>query len=301
MKVAILGASGLLGSYLEFFFQFQPNWDVTSFSRVSPGGSRNHRGFATLEEVANLSCRGEFSVVINCVAMASHEGCELKTEEAFDINARFPGHLASLCSQSRTRLIHISTDAVFDGPHEKPFTEDDEPQPVSAYGRSKLKGEHLVQANNPDSLIVRTNFFAWSRTGNQGVLDFFFSALRTGRTVPGFTDYVTSSIYAGDLAQAMGDLIATDYSGVIHVVAANSMSKFDFGKNVADIFSFSSSLVEPSTLAVQSSMAHRAPELSLSPERLGLLLGRASPTTQEGLERAKSEMECFFDFVNRER
>ena len=270
--------------------------DVVTLSRIQSPQSASHVQFESLEEAIDVTRSGHFDLAINCIALASHEGCEEDVEKAFAVNAEFPGKLAAACAQAGARLIHISTDAVFDGPHSEPFTELDVPLPLSAYGRSKLEGENQVLGEQPDALVVRTNFFSWSVSGRNGVLDFFLNALTQGREVPGFTDYVTSSIYAGDLADSLRDLLMHDYSGIVHIVSSSAVSKFEFGNLVAEVFGLRADLIWESSLATQTGLTHRAPDLSLSPELLEKVLGRKMASTRGGIVRAKAEKAAFGDF-----
>ena len=293
MRVAVLGSSGLLGGFFEYTFEHRFGWEVTTLSRSHNRKNPRHTVISSLADALEIVRQGSFNVVINCVAMASHEGCENDVERAFAVNAEFPGNLAAACAEAGVRLIHISTDAVFDGPHSEPFTEVDIARPLSAYGRSKLEGENQVLAELPDALVVRTNFFCWSESGGKGVLDFFFSALSQGREVPGFTDYLTSSIYAGDLADSLRDLVLLNYSGIIHMVSTSAVSKFEFGNLVAEIFGLRADLIRESSLTSQTSLAHRAPDLSLSPALIESVLRRPMPTTKEGLIRASKDSLVF--------
>jgi dTDP-4-dehydrorhamnose reductase len=299
MRVAVLGSSGLLGSFFEFAFDQWFGWEVTPISRIRTAENHRHIRFNELSEVPDIIRKGEFDVVVNCVAMASHEGCEIYSQVAFETNSAFPGYLAKSCEESTTRLIHISTDAVFDGPHEQPFSEEDTPQPVSVYGVTKLEGERRVAAGNPGALIVRTNFFSWSRSGSHGVLDFFYSALRQGESVNGFTDYLTSSLYVGDLAEMVRSLIRVQHFGVIHAVAGKALSKFEFGRSVAQVFGFDPSKIQPADLASQNFLAHRAPDLALSPAKLESILGFEAPSSPEGLGRAQEHMKEYWAFLGR--
>lgn len=296
MRVALLGSSGLLGSAFQEKFSGWPEWDVVSLSRSQSPHSASHVRFGSLEEAIDAIRNGHFDLAINCIALASHEGCEEDVEQAFAVNAEFPGELAAACAQAGVRLVHISTDAVFDGPHSEPFTEVDIPRPLSAYGRSKLEGENQVLGEQPDALVVRTNFFSWSVSGRNGVLDFFLNALTQGREVPGFTDYVTSSIYAGDLADSLRDLLTLDYSGIVHIVSSSAVSKFEFGNLVAEVFGLRADLIWKSSLASQTGLTHRAPDLSLSPALIESILLRSMPSTKEGITRASEDSAAFKRF-----
>lgn len=299
MRVAILGSSGLLGAFFGFAFDQWFEWEVTLISRGSNLRNGRHIPFYDLAEVPGIILEGRFDIVVNCIAMASHEGCEIDSHGAFKVNGEFPGYLAASCTKSGSRLIHVSTDAVFDGPHEEPFTEEDAPKPLSVYGLSKLQGEEAVAREDPNAVILRTNFFGWSSNGSKGVLDFFYSALRQGASVDGFTDYRTSSLYVGDLAEIVRDLVRVDFAGVIHAVSAEALSKFDFGRGVANVFGFDASIIRQSSLSSQNFMAHRAHDLALSPAKCERILERKAPTALGGISRAKHGMQEYWDFLGR--
>ena len=97
MRVGVLGSSGLLGSFFEFAFDQWFGWEVTSISRTRALQNPRHIGFNELSEVPDIIRQAEIDVVVNCVAMASHEGCEINSQLAFEVNSSFPEHLAKSC------------------------------------------------------------------------------------------------------------------------------------------------------------------------------------------------------------
>ena len=299
MRVGLIGANGLLGTYFLYAFIVKFGWEVVTIGRSPVRKSSDHLAIASLSEVGHLVQVHNFDLVVNCVAMASHEGCEIAPQDAYSVNGDFPGKLAEACASSGALFVQISTDAVFDGEHDEPFTENDTPRPQSVYGKSKLRGERLTLEAGETPLILRTNFFSWSSDGKKGVLDFFVSAFQEARTVPGFSDYFTSSLYAADLAMALHELVRAGESGVFHVVSSTPLSKHEFGLSVAQVFDFSEPNIELATLAEQGFMAHRASDLSLSPAKIERFLGRKMASTLEGLELARAEMVDFWNFVGR--
>ena len=119
-----------------------------------------------LEDVSEIIRSGDYDLVINCVAMASHEACEKDRKNAEVVKAAFRGVWASTSSQVSARFVHISTDAVFDGDSTQSYIEDDEKKPTSHYGISKSLGESLVVEADSSALVISKKFFVWSRGGN---------------------------------------------------------------------------------------------------------------------------------------
>src|ERR1043166_1291179 len=137
MKIAILGAGGRLGAAL--MREYREKFDVTGFNHAQLDLSDH----AELREKLGAL---DIDLVINAAAFTNVDLCETQREEAFRINAEAPGVLAEICRDKNAKLIHFSTDYVFDGEKREPYGESDEARPISVYGRSKREGETKVLA-----------------------------------------------------------------------------------------------------------------------------------------------------------
>ena len=224
-------------------------------------------------------------VVVHAAALASHEACESDPALAQLVNVDATTHLARACDDVGAKLVYLSTDAVFDGSRGN-YTEKDATNPFSVYGTTKLLGEQAALAVHEDVLIARTNFFGWSPTGTRSILEFFVNALRSGQQVSGYTDFVVSSIYVQDLLTAIYDLVDSDRRGVIHLGAANALSKYEFGVQVASQFGLDAELISPVADAAGGHATSRARDLSLDTSLLESLLGWTVPTQEVGLASA---------------
>lgn len=295
MKALVLGSSGFLGSYLGFRLA-QMGWETHGVSRSpAPWFSRN-TVVSSADEMSDVIRSEQFGVVINAVAVASHEACENDPNSAFRINGEWPGIWAAVCRDTGSQFVHISTDAVFDGGSEQPYSEGDVAQAPGVYGRSKLAGEVAVLTASAEALVLRTNFFGWSVTGNVGILDFFVTAFEDRRLITGFTDYVVASIYVGHLVEALVEAVATHVSGLRHVVASEGMSKFGFGQAVADEFGLDDSVMKPGRLEEASHLSARGKNLTLSTASLERALGRPMPSCHDGLRAARAERAAVMDY-----
>lgn len=150
MKILLLGSSGQLGTDCLRVFDDGP-------IEAPDENALDLRDERPVEAVF-AAFRPE--VVVNCAAYTRVDDCETETDTAWEINAAVPGRLARLSRRYGARMLHVSTDYVFDGerPVPEPYVEEDEPRPLSAYGRTKLAGEVAVREACPDHAIVRT---AW--------------------------------------------------------------------------------------------------------------------------------------------
>ena len=295
MRVLVLGSSGFLGSYLGFALP-RLGHEVSGVSRRPVPHFPDNRGVEGLEQFTDAVRSGDFDAVINCVAVASHEACEADPENAQTVNAKFPAVWASAAAETGARFVHISTDAVFDGASTELYIESDATNPESVYGMTKVQGEEAVLSAYPDALVIRANFFGWSRTTKAGILDFFVSAFTNQSPITGFEDYVVSSLYMGDLVDAMMELVEGGASGVFHTVSSTPRSKYDFGQMVATATGLSADSMTAGSLADATSLAPRGHNLALSAAKIEYVLGRAMPSTEAGIQRALSERAALMDY-----
>lgn len=287
----ITGASGLLGA--NFAISAPAGVRLVGLSRSpAPAGLFDDELRVDLTDATALRAevlRVQPDVIVHAGALASHPECEENPALAYAINATASGELAAAAADCGSAFAYISTDAVFDGTRGH-YAETDATHPFSVYSASKLAGEDEVLDANPDSLIVRTNFFGWSPSGRRSILEFFYHSLSEHRKVNGFTDFVVTSLYVRDLAEILGRLVQQGRQGRVHVTSRDSLSKYDFGQAVADQFGLDGALISPTSAAVGHSMAS-ARDLSLDTTLLAGWLGHEPPSQREGLRRAFDDLE----------
>ncbi len=158
--------------------------------------------------------------IVNAAAFADVDRCERESDRAMQINAYAVGRAAQIAARNDANLLTLSTDYVFDGRKGAPYTESDEPHPLSAYGRSKLEGELLVEASGARAFVVRTcGVYGPSRSarGRRGFIDRVLDGgeRRPMRVV---SDVVVSPTFAGDLARALRRLLESQRYGLYHAV-----------------------------------------------------------------------------------
>ena len=154
MKVLILGSNGRLGSSLVRRWATLPDIEVRALTRTQVDLSDPEKAEAGLSIVAF----GAGDVVVNCAAATDVDGCEHDHDLARKINAESPGRIARLCGERGARLVHLGTDYVFDGELDRPYTEEDVPNPLSHYGVTKLEGDRVVLAASPLHVVVRVSW-----------------------------------------------------------------------------------------------------------------------------------------------
>ena len=176
---------------------------------------------------------GRPDIAINCAAFTDVDACETEQEKAYVVNALGPELLAKACSARAARLLHLSTDYVFDGEKKSPYLPSDPTSPINAYGRTKLRGECAVAANCRDHLIVRTAWLYGAHGKN-----FVRTILRLAREKPELrvvADQFGSPTYTVDLAELLRELALSDATGITHATNSGSCSWYEFACEIVKL------------------------------------------------------------------
>lgn len=284
MRVLITGAGGLLG--LNLALEAAPTHTVFAADKIRLQSAVVTFVEADLLEpgaVERLLEQTQPDWVIHCAALANLEACEANPELAAELNSELPRKLAQHVARGGARLVYISTDAIFDG-QRGDYREEDTPNPLNVYARTKLDGERAVLDADPNAIVARVNFYGWSLSGRRSLGEFFFNHLQAGKAVPGFRDVFFCPLLANHLAVLLLKMLDKGLSGVYHVVSRDSLSKYEFGVALAQQFGFDAGLVAPSSLAAAGLSAPRAPLMTLSTAKLTRDLGGPAPDVKTGLE-----------------
>src|SRR6266498_900335 len=246
MKIVIIGGGGRLGAAL--MREYQNKFEVNGF---------NHRqlDLANFDDVRAKLRETDFHVLINTAAFTNVDLCETQRDQAFLINAEAPDVLAKICCDKGAKLIHFSTDYVFDGEKREPYTEEDEANPISVYGESKRAGEENVLAVKGRHLVVRVSWvFGPDRPS---FIDGLIKRAQENEHVDAIADKFSSPTYTHDVAEMLprffnvgpvaggddpGGAIAitarghraSDYSGILHFANAGQCSWQEYGQWALD-------------------------------------------------------------------
>ena len=218
-----MGAAGRLGAAL-----------LRAYGRDDQvvGLSRSQLELGDPGTFGNILGALEFDVLINCAAQTNVDRCETEPNEAFALNAEAPQALAEVCAQKKARLVHISTDYVFDGAKSEPYTEEDEANPISVYGESKLEGERRVLAVNSDHLVVRVSWvFGPDRPS---FIDWIIQQAREKESVAAVADKFSTPSYTLDIAEMLRPLLEARTSGIVHVANGGQCSWREYGQWALD-------------------------------------------------------------------
>ena len=229
--------------------------------------------------------------LINCAALADLEACEESPVLARRLNIDLPAQMAKACKERGVSFVHISTDAVFDGEKDGFYTEEDAPNPLSVYSRTKLEGERAVLSENPSAIVARVNFYGWSLSGRRSLAEFFYNNLTNNKSMSGFTDIKFCPMLVNDTARTLIKMLQRNLSGLYHVVGPQAMSKYQFGVEIARRFTLKESEISPKSILSSGLSARRANNLCLSTHKLSTALGESPPEFSTGLKEFYTQFE----------
>lgn len=175
-------------------------------------------------------------IIVNCAAFTNVDKCETERDTAFKVNALGPKYIAAAAQECGARVIHISTDFVFDGNGNRPYTEEDQTNPLSEYGRTKLEGERSIQSHCNSYLIVRTSWLF----GHNGI-SFAAKMLELAehnKELSIVTDERGSPTYTPDLAGALCILIKQECEGIINVSNDGSCSRYEWAEYIFETMGY---------------------------------------------------------------
>jgi dTDP-4-dehydrorhamnose reductase len=228
-RVLITGGGGQLASDLvellrgsdEVSSRSRKELDVTDHAAV-------HQAFAELEP----------DLVFNCAAFHNVEVCEQEEDRASEVNVRAVKRLAERCAEHGAKLVHLSTNYVFDGTAAEPYIEHDRPSPRSVYALTKLGGEYAALAYAPDALVARTaGLYGMRGSASKGgnFVTRMSARAREQGALKMVADQRLSPTYTADLARALAEAVEREASGLVHLTASGECSWHEFTAAIMDL------------------------------------------------------------------
>ena len=231
MKVLVIGSHGMLGR--DFVNRLSNLSDQKNPDNEVIAVDREHVDISHGEDTSKFITQVKPDVIVNCAAFSNVDACETQISEAFAVNATGARNVALAGKQTGTKVIHVSTDYVFDGMKNEPYIETDKPHPISVYGKSKLEGELVVQEIGGNYVIIRTAWLFGPFRKN------FVTAMlelgRKNRSVSVVTDQHGSPTYTADLSDAIRTAISKDLRGIYHVTNAGTCSRYEWARKIFEL------------------------------------------------------------------
>ena len=296
-KILITGAEGQLGKALQI--SLTDKFKLLPTSRCPTQKAIKNRNVHKLditvkEDIAAVIASFKPDIIINCAAYTDVDGSEKDKDLAHKVNVSGLQNLIQL-SEKETFFIQISSDYVFDG-NNGPYTEDDHTFPVNYYGKTKLEAENMLRGMRRRFLIFRPNVLYGEDIFSKG--NFFawvYKSLLNGKSISVVTDQISNPVYVQNFVNAIFKCIIMNCEGIYHFGSDDYISRYEFARNIAQIFNFELSLVEPietKTLAqkVKSYIAKRPINSGLKTVKIEQEVNQAIYSTLYSLKQLKNNL-----------
>ncbi len=296
-KILITGSNGLLGQKLIQFFSLHSDYNVIGCSR---GENRitsvdNFTYFSV--DITDNNIFSEIlntvkpSIIINCAAMTNVDLCEEKKEECDKINVDVVNNITTFCKENNTKFIHLSTDFIFDG-KKGYYKEDDVPNPVNYYGKSKLKSEIIIKGNLTNYAIIRTILvYGTTENTNRGnIVSWVKNNLEAEKEINVVNDQLRMPTLVDDLVKAIALILQKDAVGVFHISSNELLSIYETALLVADVFDLDVNKITSIPTSKLNQPAKRPFRTGFDLKKSELVLGFKPKSFKEQLLQFKEEL-----------
>ena len=271
MKILLTGASGLLGNAYATAAVRRGHDVIALFNKNPPPASGLTRtqqmDLSVCDPLTSLCLELWPDAIVNCAAISSPATVEAEPSLAERINVALPRHLAQLSNHLGARLIHISTDMVFDGRSEAPYRSTDMPAPTNLYGQTKLMSEREVLEHAPeDPVVLRIPILMGnSPGGRRSVHEKLIAAIRAGQRPKLFCDEIRQPASADNVAEVMLELSErNDLHGLFHWAGSETLSRVEMGQRILRHFGIDPAAVESASQQDVPGQANRPTHLSFN-------------------------------------
>lgn len=269
-KIVLLGAKGMLGSEICYLYA---NDNLTAFDLPE---------FDITDKNQLQQAIDNATIVINCAAFTDVEKSESQYDTAFKVNAEAVDNLAKIAAEKNIYVIHISTDFVFDGKKQTPYIETDTPNPINAYGKSKLKGEILLTKNHKNSCIIRVQW-TYGKNGNNFISK-LISLSKERESLKVVDDQFGSPTWTHEAAKVIREFTVKKPKGIFHYAASGAASRYEVAKFAFEKLNIKTRIIPCKTSEFKSAAARPA-NSTFCCDKIQSLLDKPIEMWQNALER----------------
>ena len=284
-KIFLFGR-GFLGNYIVN--EFKKYGDEVYSSRLTNCSKDDFKiDIRDKNSIFNVLEKIKPDIIINCVAITDLDFLEDNPEIGFEINSEGSKNIAIVSEKYGAKLIHISTDSVFDG-KKGMYDENDSVNPINVYAKTKLLAEKYVKQETTNYLILRTNFIGYD-SEDKNLLNWMISKLSKQETIIGFNDVFFTPIEVSYLSSLIYKLSSVEESLFLNLSSDKKISKYDLAIMICDLFSFNKKLIKKGSSTDISFKASRPKDTSLSNEQAKKLLNNNFLSLNDSLKKIKSK------------
>jgi dTDP-4-dehydrorhamnose reductase len=291
-SLLITGGSGFLGANLALMVSSY--WKTYATYHHSPFCNKNlgialHLDIKNRDEVKRIVSEISPKIIIHTAAITNSDFCAEHREEAQEVNVKGTNNITLAAEHVGARLIYISTDLVFKG-DKRFYSEEDIPNPLCYYGKTKLEGEKIVASLSSNYCIARTSLiYGWSINSSKCFTEIMIGNLNNGKEARLFVDEYRTPIYIKNLCEILSELAKReDLQGIYHLCSSQRLSRFEFGLTISEIFGFNKKLFIPVSVDNFSFKDKRPKDCSMKNEKSMRDLKTKIWSIEEGVKDMRS-------------
>lgn len=294
VKVIITGGTGLLGGTAPLVMQ--DSWNICLWTRSHtarfPGITSKEVKLDSVQEIEAAIDDFKPDLVIHAAGMTNVEDCERNQYRAYLSNVVSSKNIAKVCQAKSIQMIYVSTDHVLQDKEKS--REDEIGFPANVYAKTKLEGEFEVLRHCNDAIIARVNFFTWGNEYRKSFLDYIVDSCRSRKQITLFEDVIFNPLSAEELLRLLDQLYRNGAKGCYNVTGDDSISKFEFGILVADIFSLDKSFIQKGRISQKPELVKRPKNLTLDNSKLKTSLNLSGTKSLSSMmSRLKDQEDAF--------
>ena len=299
MRIGVTGASGMLGTAL--IACLSESYEIFATSR--------HKGIESdhiewdcfdLTDIVLLKKwlnKVKPNILVHCAAITNVDICEDVVNLAKQLHVKTTEVIVDYSENNNTRLIYISTDQVFDGKKQVAYIESDLVNPLNVYAKTKLMAEKLVQSMD-NGLVLRVNIIGWTQEGKSSFAEWILNSLVNNLPLNLFHDVYFSPISIYHLSLVIEKIIEQPLFGLYNCASSESISKYDFGKKMAEIFQLSDLNINRVSMDIMPFKANRPKNLSLDVNKISTALNCDLPGVEDSLKLMKYQYDNIGNILN---
>jgi dTDP-4-dehydrorhamnose reductase len=295
-RMLVFGSNGLLGQKVaELLVRGTPSSiTLTSFEnapvRSMEPAEYIQADITSKKDVRQVVAHADPDVIINCAAITNVDACEMERETAWKVNVGGVEHIIEAARRGGATIVHVSSDYIFDGKN-GPYTEDDRPEPLSYYGKTKLAGENALRASGLNFIIARTMILYGFAPGvKQNFALWLIESLEKQTPVRIVDDQFGNPTLADDLAYGLLRAVELGKTGVYNIAGRDIVSRHEFALRIARAFGLDATLISPVKTAQLRQPAQRPLRSGLITLRAEVELGINPSTIEQGLAVLKNQI-----------
>ncbi len=290
MRIGVTGASGMLGTALVTHLSKLHKVFATSRSKGIEGKDIKWDCFdlTDIELLNKWLDRVKPNVVIHCAAIVNVDLCEENFDLATKLHVETTKVMSNYLNRNNGRLIYISTDSVFDGKKHGSYNESDLVNPLNVYAKTKLMGERPVQLMT-NGLVLRTNIIGWTRENSVSFSEWMLKGLTDNIPLNLFYDVNFSPLNVYELSIIIEKIIQNPIFGLYHCASSDGISKYDFGRKMAEIFQLSDSNINRISVDDMEFKASRPKNMALNINKISAVLEYDFPNAIDAIKLMKRQ------------